>query len=464
MKFLLLLFNNGDRMANQALQTFATSGHPNVDRIFECVVGSPYGCPIDPATLNVTSFPRLVFMAVTGRKANGEACYRHVRDVSARGLSRAQILTHLGQLSLLPPIVDFDCSNGNLPGGEGEGQQSLLGMLRLPSWLLMLGTAYAAKKTLDAKSTLGRVGYGAIALTGATKYFSLPPEERRLLPSLGAMPLPEVGKTTDYRPIKPGSRVAEYWQDNASIAPRDFTGRKKRKVDYRYSVGVEELVDRYGLHSIEFGNWVPQDERQQFLVGLDESLADLAKVFGVAQNKVGLGRELAIAYGARGRGGRALATYWPGYVLINLNREKGIGSLAHEYGHALDYRMAVKGRAPSGGRTTSTILPHVGEKSPRGMMERALAALILDNKGETSNWRQKLYDYRPYYQQRNEIWARTFEAFVAMEMRKKSLRNDLLVHRGYGHGIYPTTAMLKKARPAIMAFCRYVLNGKRPKR
>jgi hypothetical protein len=463
MKFLLLLFNNGDRAANQALQTFASSGHPNVDRIFECVAGSPYGCLIDPAALNVTSFPRLVFLAVTGRKANGEACYRHVRDIPARGLTRSQILTHLGQLSLLPPIIDHDCAGGNLPGGEGEGQQSLFGLLRLPPWLLMLGTAYAAKKTLDAKSTVGRLGYGAIALTGASKFFSLPPGQRSLLPSFGAMPLPEVGKTTDFRPIKPGSRVAEYWQDNLSIAPRDFTGRKKRSTAYRYKVRVEEIVQRYGLHSIEFGNWVPQDERQQFLVGLDEGLADLAKVFGVAQKKIGLRGELAIAYGARGRGGRALATYWPGYVLINLNREQGIGSLAHEYGHALDYRMSVKGRPPSGGRTTSTVLPEAGQKSPRGMMERALAALLQDKNGKVSGWREKLYDYRPYIQQRNEIWARTFEAFVGMELRKKGLRNDLLVKRGYGHAIYPTTPMLKKARPAIMAFCRMALNGKRPK-
>jgi hypothetical protein len=72
MKFLLLLFNNGDRTANQALQTFARSGHPNVDRIFECVVGSPYGCLIDPAALNVTSFPRPVLPGVTRRNAMGE--------------------------------------------------------------------------------------------------------------------------------------------------------------------------------------------------------------------------------------------------------------------------------------------------------------------------------------------------------------------------------------------------------
>ena len=45
---------------------------------------------------------------------------------------------------------------------------------------------------------------------------------------------------------------------------------------------------------------------------------------------------LAIAFGARGKGG-ALAHFEPGRNVINLTKIKGAGSLAHEWGHALDY-------------------------------------------------------------------------------------------------------------------------------
>lgn len=44
---------------------------------------------------------------------------------------------------------------------------------------------------------------------------------------------------------------------------------------------------------------------------------------------------LAIAFGSRGKG-NALAHYEPGRVVINLTKMKGAGSLAHEFGHALD--------------------------------------------------------------------------------------------------------------------------------
>lgn len=44
---------------------------------------------------------------------------------------------------------------------------------------------------------------------------------------------------------------------------------------------------------------------------------------------------LAIAFGSRGKG-NALAHYEPSRAVINLTKMKGAGSLAHEFGHALD--------------------------------------------------------------------------------------------------------------------------------
>lgn len=50
---------------------------------------------------------------------------------------------------------------------------------------------------------------------------------------------------------------------------------------------------------------------------------------------------LAIAFGARGKG-NALAHYEPSRAVINLTKMKGAGSLAHEFGHALDDMLGVR--------------------------------------------------------------------------------------------------------------------------
>lgn len=50
---------------------------------------------------------------------------------------------------------------------------------------------------------------------------------------------------------------------------------------------------------------------------------------------------LAIAFGARGKG-NALAHYEPSRAVINLTKMKGAGSLAHEFGHALDDMLGLR--------------------------------------------------------------------------------------------------------------------------
>lgn len=54
-----------------------------------------------------------------------------------------------------------------------------------------------------------------------------------------------------------------------------------------------------------------------------------------------MGGELSIAFGARGSG-NAMAHYEPLRQVINLTKTKGAGSLAHEYGHAIDYIIGSK--------------------------------------------------------------------------------------------------------------------------
>lgn len=108
-------------------------------------------------------------------------------------------------------------------------------------------------------------------------------------------------------------------------------------------VSPEAFVEILGFRGIEFGNWVPQKERQSLLNAGWDSVHDLADLLGVEPGAVSLGGILAVAFGARGNGGRAAAHYEPGQQVFNFTRMSGAGSLAHEFAHALDHHMGTVG-------------------------------------------------------------------------------------------------------------------------
>lgn len=107
---------------------------------------------------------------------------------------------------------------------------------------------------------------------------------------------------------------------------------------------ADDLIEHFGFRAVEFGNWLPQDERQQVLNMAFDSLCDLADALDIPPSGVSFGGELAVAFGSRGRGGKhaALAHFEPARFVINLTRMNGAGSLAHEWMHALDFYLAEK--------------------------------------------------------------------------------------------------------------------------
>jgi len=117
--------------------------------------------------------------------------------------------------------------------------------------------------------------------------------------------------------------------------------------DYRHEKDVDEalLLEVFGFRGVEYGNWLPQDERQSVLNHAFDAFMDLSTALKLPPKAMGLqgsGDALAIAFGARGRGGKsaALAHYEPGRNVINLTRLSGAGALAHEWGHAFDFWLA----------------------------------------------------------------------------------------------------------------------------
>lgn len=128
----------------------------------------------------------------------------------------------------------------------------------------------------------------------------------------------------------------------------------------------DDLLHHFGFRAVEFGNWLPQDERQSVLNMAFDSFCDLASALDVSPKSLSLGGELAIAFGSRGTGGTgaALAHFEPARMVINLTRMRGAGSLAHEWMHAFDFM--------EGGKRGFACETNKGMASPMGELSRAM--------------------------------------------------------------------------------------------
>lgn len=118
----------------------------------------------------------------------------------------------------------------------------------------------------------------------------------------------------------------------------------RRGSDRRAGVDCTEtmLMEAFGLRAVEYGNWLPQGERQVVLNHAYDAFCDLADCLGLERRAMGLGGRLAVAFGSRGTGGKAAAVahFEPGRFALNLTRMRGAGSMAHEWFHAFDYWLA----------------------------------------------------------------------------------------------------------------------------
>ncbi|MEX3917892.1 LPD1 domain-containing protein [Paraburkholderia sp. BR10872] len=109
-------------------------------------------------------------------------------------------------------------------------------------------------------------------------------------------------------------------------------------------ISPDDFLTTFGFRACEFGNWLPDIERQDVLNRAYDALSTLSRVLGVDRPFLSLGGTLAVAFGARGVG-RAAAHYEPTRKVINLTRLNGAGSLAHEWFHAFDDHLGAHVKA-----------------------------------------------------------------------------------------------------------------------
>lgn len=265
------------------------------------------------------------------------------------------------------------------------------------------------------------------------------------------------------------SRLESYWKTRGydQFYKRFRSGANLPAVFHTVE-SKEKIIQHFNLNSIGYGNWVTQEDRFNYLSALIVALYDMERVLGFKAN-IGLNKMVSISFGARGKGG-ALAHFEPGSFIINVTRYKenpaydkehrfintgGAGSLAHEYGHALDYyfgmykEMASAAAALSMGSSIST-----RTRQNKGTMRQLMDDLLLK-----IIWQQEGQQYSAYYQRlqqnfggdymfrRAEIFARAFEVYIKYKLQKTGILNKFLNETKYTEKAYLTTAELERVLP-----------------
>ena len=108
------------------------------------------------------------------------------------------------------------------------------------------------------------------------------------------------------------------------------------------SVSPKDFQKDFSIRGGQFGNWNAGKDGQTSLNHAFEAFHDLADILDLDPSAMTLNGDLAMAFGARGTGGKdsARAHYEPDEKIINLTKMRGAGTLSHEWAHALDHLIA----------------------------------------------------------------------------------------------------------------------------
>ena len=247
------------------------------------------------------------------------------------------------------------------------------------------------------------------------------------------------------------------------------------------------VIKKLHFKSLTLGNYVKDDEAREHIRHFIAAIVDLCEVLDI---NLSINEALAIAFGAFGRGGKAMATYYPTRQLINLTKRNGDGSVAHEWGHFFDHylnglelstkplrtesylnaiieSLGYKKKYFIGGKSSPTkdwfkdILKNVLSKTAQNnVLEQSMAKLVMMlrfgyyaeedkavsyNDFDESKKRRTdshLFHYSKqqgaYWKDIAELFARSFECYVYDKLKEKDRVNNYLVSGGmFSHPVYP---------------------------
>ena len=273
------------------------------------------------------------------------------------------------------------------------------------------------------------------------------------------------------------SRVHRYWD---STGFQDFYKNFRKGLalpkTLENSADSPEIIQKtFKLRGFQFGNWLSNEDRYNYLAACYICLYDLNTVLKFKQSNLGLDKELVISFGSRGSSG-ALAHYEPRTNTINMTRYKrmdtinrqrmnlgqapleltklerfiytgGAGSFAHEYGHFLDYyfgsRYDVSPKSWSltfGDSTNTTRINWPASNKLRVLTEDLMQKIFWKNEKLKT---PSLYMARleksvkgEYFFKRNEIFARAFEQYILYKLTNIGIYNTFLKKKKYLAAVY----------------------------
>jgi hypothetical protein len=177
---------------------------------------------------------------------------------------------------------------------------------------------------------------------------------------------------------------------------------------------VIDLKREYGLRAVRFDDEIPLSWRPYYRRMLWDALADLEVVLP------GLDlRGATFTFGATGKEGVAFAIHDPDGRIIRLPPESGAGAIAHEVGHDLDWQVAhaLYGTRASYG-TEYALRNRRGDAFAMAARRMPTPPEVLMRGGPEL---QRLYAQRPA-----EIFARTFDGYVAAALAQRGRSNGYL--------------------------------------
>ncbi len=271
--------------------------------------------------------------------------------------------------------------------------------------------------------------------------------------------------------------------DPAEVYVKHATRKGGREVNAStVKAGSDFVMNNLKMRGLQWGNSVTDDEREYHLQKSSEALADLADVVGFPDDAMSLHGVLGLAIGARGKG-TASAHYEPGTKVINLTRKNGVGTLAHEWGHALDHYLTGGSVSNSGGDYMSNRTSQFRfKKNPDGSWATTDGrSMATDDFSDDPIWsgmdsvrkamKDTGFDKRlasnlrlavqqgviseskanDYWNSNHEKFARTFERYVQHKLRQSDRDNTYLAGLSDNDkwGFWPNDEEIAKIAPAM---------------
>ena len=275
-----------------------------------------------------------------------------------------------------------------------------------------------------------------------------------------------VAVTSRNKPLS-GGKCENWWEeDSTGKHGLNKNTRNRSKMGpgttSKMSMSVSDTLTTFQFKGFEFGNWLNQSERYDVFRAFQDCLYVLSSI--LKNKNIGFDYNIGVAFGARGSA-RALAHYEPSTNIINMTKEKGAGSLLHEYAHALDYCIGSffdqnqYYASLSGGRTLSQHENNVGGQ----FRFRMNGILLYVRSTESYKKLVETTNKSDYWCNSTELFARLTEAYFAYFYNDYYQIHYLVKAVSYyeklsSTGHYLTKKEIKVIKPELDSFFKEVGN------